>query len=440
MKRGLLKWMAGSVLVLGALLLLVWGLYLAVSPITHRGKTVDEWISQLCNAPDYGRRENGATALVEIGRPAVDSIVAALERKPGANDSWWVKLWRKIPAEIRARLPNPLPQELRDKRDLFEVLARIGSPSDKIIDALAAGLRHSDSEMRFFALNAFRELDTGHAEKAVPILIDCLDDSAGNVRSAAAYALASLGPGAEEAIPHLVKYLSDEERNGERWTAAKALGQINVDSERVIEALTARLDDRDPVCRGYSAWALWNITGRTEAPLRAMESIWAAGETDAYASALSRLQKMGQEARPLLPQVREMLSHKDQYIQIHAARCIWKIQNDANEALPVLIKGLQSKERSDRIRATMYVELLGAEARKAVPTLMSIVADDSDWIVRRNAATALGQISGGSPKVVQVLQGCVEEDPIFEVRKAAREALEEIRARNGPTSSKDLKP
>ena len=87
-----------------------------------------------------------------------------------------------------------------------------------------------------------------------------LEDAAPQIRSAAAYALAGIGPAAKGAVPALSALLADEGPNV-RYAAAWALGEIGRAAEGAIPALTRALEDEHVDVRWSARKALKKIRG-----------------------------------------------------------------------------------------------------------------------------------------------------------------------------------
>jgi HEAT repeat protein len=91
------------------------------------------------------------------------------------------------------------------------------------------------------------------------------------------------------------------------------------------------------------------------------------------------------------------------------------------ESVASIAEGLTSKVPADRAYAAMELGRLGAEARPAVPLLVECLGD-GDWLVRRQAAEALGPI--GDPVAIEPLIVVVEDrDGEWGVRTAAARSL-----------------
>lgn len=95
---------------------------------------------------------------------------------------------------------------------------------------------------------------------AVPILIGVLADDDPSVRAAAATALATMGPRAEQAIPVLMQALDDAEALV-RVNAAYALGVMGPVAKDALPALIQKIThgDNDEEVRGAVIWALFEI-------------------------------------------------------------------------------------------------------------------------------------------------------------------------------------
>lgn len=170
-----------------------------------------------------------------------------------------------VPALIR-RLQDP---DARTGREAALALGHCALRPDVAVPALVASLKNS--QIREAAASALLDYDTA-SRPAVPALLEALNDSEfgakaaeilgllalepflvvpaltqslqstnANLRAAAARALGNFGPLARPAIPALISILRGPE---DRWTqaaAADALGELALDPELVIPALTASL-------------------------------------------------------------------------------------------------------------------------------------------------------------------------------------------------------
>jgi hypothetical protein len=124
--------------------------------------------------------------------------------------------------------PQVLIRSLGDERAwareiVVEELGEIG-PEEGVVLALTQALEDGDGDVREAAADALAEIGP-HAVEAVPALITALGDDRIGVRRAAALALGEIGPGAREAVPTLIQALGDES-SLMRQAAVKALRAI----------------------------------------------------------------------------------------------------------------------------------------------------------------------------------------------------------------------
>ena len=98
-----------------------------------------------------------------------------------------------------------------------------------------------------------------------------------------------------------------------------------------------------------------------------------------------------------------------------------QLEAELPENVASIAEGLTSEVPADRAYAALELGRLGEEARPAAPLLVDCLGD-GDWLVRRQAAEALGPI--GDPVAVEPLIKMVEDrDGEWGVRTAAARAL-----------------
>jgi HEAT repeat protein len=98
-----------------------------------------------------------------------------------------------------------------------------------------------------------------------------------------------------------------------------------------------------------------------------------------------------------------------------------QLEKELPERLASITKGLCSEVPADRAYAAAGLGRLGAEAGPAVPLLVDCLGD-GDWLVRRQAAEALGPI--GDPVAVEpLIEVVADRDGEWGVRTAAARSL-----------------
>jgi HEAT repeat protein len=226
--------------------------------------------------------DTAATALSEIGKPAVEALIAALNDKRREvrylavltlgkiGDSRAVEAliatlkdpdidYPKVGKEAAAVLRKfgeasvkPLIAALNDRHrsvryGAAKVLGEIGDP--QAVEPLIAALTDEDSFVRRGMVSALGEF---HDPRSVEPLISALTDNDGLVRSYAAWALGKIGD--SRAIEPLIAALKDD-NVGVRNAAARALGKIG--DSRAVEPLMTVFKDQE--CRAEAATALGQI-------------------------------------------------------------------------------------------------------------------------------------------------------------------------------------
>src|SRR5690242_1618342 len=162
-------------------------------------------------------------------------------------------------------------------------------------------------------------------------------------------------------IPALIQALTNENENV-RDCAAEVLGRFRAAARAGISPLTQALKDTSPYVRVESARAL-SMIDATLAPL---------------------------SARVL----REAMSDVDCPARVNAAWRLKEVEPGSREAaMLVVIASLKSRDSDVRRFAASVLPGFGALATNATPQLTEMALDDSDWMVRTAARTALNEIA-----------------------------------------------
>lgn len=344
-------------------------------------------VKGLLEALEYIDVYSDATeAIVEIGKPAVEPLIHALE-----DEDWLVRqeaAWAlgKI-GDTRA--VDPLIQALKDKHE--EVRQRAAMALGDIGDARAVGpliqvLKddEEDEDVRESAAGALGKM--GEA-RAVELLTQALKDKEQHAGRSAKGALGERGkPFPESFVRGFIGTLKSEDRQT-RWLAAEALGKQG--DARAIEPLIQVLKDENWSVRGRAAESLDELGWRPRGDSEKVHYLIAKREWDAVAG-------LGQPAiEPLIQALRD----KFYFVRRGAAEALGEI----------------------------------GDARAVEPLLETL--KNKDYFVRREAAKALGRLdyAGASKplaKVLKKLAKVMKKDKKKDVREAAEEALEKIKTKN----------
>ena len=245
---------------------------------------------------------------------------------------------------LREQFPEVFRQDARFRKQLVEALGAVGTP-------------------------------------AVPLLIQALGDWDEDVCRAAAEALGAIGD--PQAIPALIQALGDDE-SWVRAAAARALGAIG--DPQAVPAL----------------------------------SVWAHAGEDAARDAL---QTLGHPMLDLPQAVAQVAAQGAWGVLIRALTCTQVrevVVGLGAPAVPALIRTLEDSEWRVRYAACWALDAIGDASAESAPIQ---ALRNSEKEVRKAACAALGQIGDVSavPALIQALR-----DSEWDVRRAAREALVKI--------------
>ncbi len=156
-----------------------------VTPQTNEpvygGKTVGQWLD--------GGYEQASLALQEIGPSAAPYVLAKLRREDPRRGSLrrYHDLWDKIPSALHGLFPKPRAANFDELR-ACSALLELGP---QVIPRLSAGLKDHNPAVReasAHALGSFRRQGKD-IRRAIPSLVEDLNDPAVEVRTRAAWAL-----------------------------------------------------------------------------------------------------------------------------------------------------------------------------------------------------------------------------------------------------------
>lgn len=295
--------------------------------------------------------------------PALFSLAAGpLEKTASARD---------LLASFGPRVVPNLMKALRDdeaarREAAAEVLGRIGPPAREAVPALLAALKDKNSAVALTAALALAEVDSTRAGPVMPLLADSL-----NAPGAAA-ALANIGPDARAAVPALIAALkprkdathADVLRAGARLALAR-IGTPAVPA--LIEALKDKREGVAPLAGEALGWILPPPKEAIPALRQAIANDRA--QAGVYVRALGQLRSA---ARAAVPDLIALLP--DAASRSEAARALMRIDPDqAEKAVPLLVKDLQAPEEAQRQRAVVALGRLGPRAKAAAPDLVNAV-------------------------------------------------------------------
>jgi HEAT repeat protein len=271
-------------------------------------------------------------------------------------------------------------------------------------------LKSDDAKVRWPA--AVELMNMGpRAKGAVGALIEMLGNKSYSVRCTAAQVLRSIGPSAIGATDALVAALKDK-KDPVRWNAAAALASIGPGAGKAAGPLTRALTDNNIQVRRYSADALAAIGAASRETVNALAVMLKDKEISARLSAAAALAKLG-EGKRAVSTLTAALKHDDLDRRRRAAEILEIIGPDAKEAVPALLHALNDADGwlTPKVAARgVAARALGVSEKKLRDE--AIPFQSRNWIVRWQAARALGKIDPqtATDKVVPVLIKMLSHD------------------------------
>jgi HEAT repeat protein len=278
---------------------------------------------------------------------------------------------------------------------------------------------------------------------AAPALTARLDDAKIGVRVAAAHALAQTGPHAEKAVPGLARVLTDEmkdvpqEEKERAWhKAIVALAKIGPKARAAVPALAAVLgDDRSDERDWYVPEALAKIAPNDSRAAQALIRGLKHGVGHVRAKCAKALAEMQGPTESVVPALLGALEDPQPSVRESAARALGRIGRAPERGVPALAKLLDDWFGDGRLRAAEAIGNFGPAGAPALKALTQAVRTDEDWLVRAAAAAAIGKI-GRADKTALAALAEARTDPFEDVRAAAAQALEALRAGAAERESK----
>jgi HEAT repeat protein len=233
-------------------------------------------ITTLLSDPDWENRNQAAVALGLLGTGEGD-VVAALTQALGDEHS-------------RVRL------------SVVGALQQIGPDAEGVVRALVQAMQDGDPEIRAASIDVLRTMGPLAAE-AVPALIDVVHDADedANVRAGAIWALDQMESETTRAIPALIQSLEDESYKV-RGIAVTVLKRMGPDAVEAIPALIKVLEeDENEAIRADAAWAIRAIKPDAVEAVPALTEVVKVDYWQLQREAIQTLRGMGSKAKSAVP-------------------------------------------------------------------------------------------------------------------------------------------
>jgi HEAT repeat protein len=387
-------------------------------------------------------QSHASDALKRIGPSSIPGLIGALDDPDAQIRVWAAGTLATLQAPEKAAVPA-LIKALKDshanvRTHAVVVLGNIGKASQPALPLLASML-HDDPDfgVRQDVIAALARLD-GKGKKAIPAIIQALQDKEPSVRSIAAQWLGEYGPRAESAVPDLYQGLDDTGTwnlpvsdfsliRYVRGDMAEALGKIGPEAVPALPKLRQMLEsDEEGEMRAAAALAILRIDPQNKEALPKLIGLMRDGRngTGGPEAALNAVRELGRRAKSARPAVEEALRREDSSIRGDAAEALVAIAG--KDALPALLdqfakegenahKPHAPEDNPDptgdaRWQILDAIGKLGADAAPAVSMLSSILKDPREGLLWDDAVKTLGEIGPAAKSAVPQLIHLLEEE------------------------------
>lgn len=243
------------------------------------------------------------------------------------------------------------------------------------------GLADGDPQVRRTALVAFSQLPVPTKEKVNAILA-ALEDSDEPSRAAAARALGQLGPIAKVYAAKIVGLL-DSKTLEHRIDAVVALGRIHADQPEIVARLGQLLNDSRLAVP--AAEALVAVGAAAKPAQADLINALTSTNRAVRPLVMQALGQIGPDARPAIPLLREAVRDAEPSARAQAVEALVRIESNLDALIPTLIETLDDADWTVRKQATVALGSLEAKAIAAVPRLFQLLASEEDVDAAREA-------------------------------------------------------
>lgn len=406
---------------------------------TQKAESIDAFIQAL-DASEPEARFQGALELGDRGPDAAPAVQALVKRLGDDNTnvraaSAWAlgrigpQAKDAIPALVKALSdPGYTAEGAALWPVAAEALGRIGPAA---VPALTGALGSSELQVVKGAAGAIHDIGP-EAKDAVPALIAVLEkpaitaaggDNTPDSHGSAMFALIGIGPAAKPAIPALIKLLDSENFHNQYWSC-RALAAIGAEAKPAVPDLCRLTKDAVPSVRRHAAMALGKIgSGVGDEGLKCLIAAIEDPLEPVRQDAVVALGDLGSFAQPAIPAIEKALAGDRLAARAHAARSLWQITGETEQALKVLAEAIANPVEAEFAAATL-VEI-GPAAKPAVPRLNEHLKS-TDPLVRLSAAEALLTIEPDSQAAAATIEELKKSDS-EEVREDTAKVLKRLK-------------
>ena len=293
-------------------------------------------------------------------------------------------------------------------------------------------------------------------KSAVPLLVQSLDDSAADVRLAAAQTLGGLGDSGRESVTQLTRLLNDpvtacrqaavnalgaigaeaasataslteaavSDHRKVRAAACRALGAIGRSDGDVLNALVEALGDKDAAVRSQAARSLGGLQVGPQNVVMALGNALSDESAEVRTRAINAISAIPEGINKSMAGIVAAVADPVAEVRREVVSALGKVSRSRKAIVKTLTHSLADPDAETRSRAAASLSRFGQESRSAIPQIARLV-EDAEVEVRRSAVRALDSIGVPSLESVSALEEATR-DADESVRAVATAALERV--------------
>jgi HEAT repeat protein len=368
-------------------------------------KQIVQALDRLVRETDPTRSERAAYVLGRLGdvsAPAVPSILEAARRASPPGASYLDALVQIGPPAVQPLLSaveKSDPATLKADHWAVQTLRKMGGIA---IAPLTQGLSHTSPTVRILAARSLAEIGPD-AESAAPALRERLDDQDVNVRAAALVALVSVHAPMEQIRKHLEAAFKDP-ATALRAAAVESVLRLTEGAKDFQQSVAATLRDKDPAVR-HAALAVLGPAFPDTTPI--VTELLA--DDAARPAALDALARIGPGAKAAAPQLAALIGGSSKTDRIHALATLGSVGPAGRDAAPAVDAARKDADPTIRAAATTTAALIEPDGGARITGLLAAF-DDPDQVVRQAAADILAKSGDRAVDAVPKLLTLVEKD------------------------------
>jgi HEAT repeat protein len=367
---------------------------------------------QLLGAPDLAY--HSALCMQELGPLASNAVPALIEvvhRGAAGRPLNW-----KFPMAVGANgIPGDKDPSAHNRAMAAKALGKISVANSEVIETLQAALSYPPTLegvpgrrrpwVRQNAAEALGLLST-NAIKAIPALVQALDETDPRTLQEIALALGAMGFYARSALPLLTNLLGElpelfaaragigDDRKWElywlRGAVARAIAQID-NTDKASLAVMFEHADSDAIARRFLA----GLGSKASQFVPELTRKLARTNGQPQAATAELLWHIDPNNAAIVPALKQVMQYTNSAMRAYAAYWYWRATGDAETTIKVIVAGLEEPPSNSSQMFPQWLGQMEAAARPAVPALMKALWHHNIY-ARRNAGKALEKVDAAA--------------------------------------------